>query len=249
MHSMVRRSSRVAKTAAAAAAPPNVENPQSKPRKAKAAAEARVAKASHSPTKKRKSTQQPPHSKQPVRKAIKPEPKSGVECDEGGDGTETTLTADTLATAVVHLKKHGGSILLDTIARSGGYLAVSPSFSVTKRRPADASSDCIVPRAPMHPSALLCSGPPSKLLEPPASPSAFAQLAKMIVYQQLAGKAAATIHGRVVAACGTGGVTPGKIASLKAPLLRAAGLSERKVSYVKDLAAHFLDGRLNDALL
>ena len=33
------------------------------------------------------------------------------------------------------------------------------------------------------------------------------------------------------------------------PILRAAGLSERKVSYVKDLAAHFLDGRLNDALL
>lgn len=237
MHSMVRRSSRVAKTAVATA-PLNVEKPQSTPRKKKAE-EARVAKASHSPTKKRKSTQQPPHSKQPVRKAIKPEPKSGVECDEGGDGTETTLTADTLATAVVHLKKHGGSILLDTIASSGRYLAIFPSFSVTKRQPADTSSDCIP----------VCSGPPSKLLEPPASPSAFAQLAKMIVYQQLAGKAAATIHGRVVAACGTGGVTPGKISSLKAPLLRAAGLSERKVSYVKDLAAHFLDGRLNDALL
>lgn len=36
---------------------------------------------------------------------------------------------------------------------------------------------------------------------------------------------------------------------IQGPILRAAGLSERKVSYVKDLAAHFLDGRLNDALL
>ena len=45
--------------------------------------------------------------------------------------------------------------------------------------------------------------------------SAFSQLAKMIVYQQLAGKAAATIHGRVVTACGKSGVTPEKIDSLK----------------------------------
>ena len=78
--------------------------------------------------------------------------------------------------------------------------------------------------------------------------SNFATLAKAIVFQQLATGAAATIYGRVLAACG-GGDTLSPAAALVASTdsLRAAGLSERKVSYIRDLAEHFADGRLSDA--
>jgi DNA-3-methyladenine glycosylase II len=33
------------------------------------------------------------------------------------------------------------------------------------------------------------------------------------------------------------------------PVLRGCGLSERKASYLQELAAHFQDGRLTDELL
>ncbi|PSC71100.1 putative DNA-3-methyladenine glycosylase 2 [Micractinium conductrix] len=89
-------------------------------------------------------------------------------------------------------------------------------------------------------------GPPERLLAKQGSN--FATLAKAIVFQQLATGAAATIYGRVLAACG-GGDTLSPAAALVASTdsLRAAGLSERKVSYIRDLAEHFADGRLSDA--
>lgn len=83
-----------------------------------------------------------------------------------------------------------------------------------------------------------------------SQPTPFAALLKTIVYQQLAGKAAATIHGRVIAAV-KADPTPTPAAVLATPYadLRAAGLSDRKASYILDLAAHFSDGRLTPELL
>jgi DNA-3-methyladenine glycosylase II len=69
----------------------------------------------------------------------------------------------------------------------------------------------------------------------------FAALVRSVVYQQLAGAAAAAIHGRLVAALG-GDVTPEEVLALPVEGLRAAGLSGNKAASLRDLAAKALDG-------
>ncbi len=73
----------------------------------------------------------------------------------------------------------------------------------------------------------------------------FQSLARAIVGQQISVKAAASVWARVQAACGT--VAPERVCRMRASTLRKAGLSERKVSYVKDLAARFRSGELDPA--
>jgi len=63
----------------------------------------------------------------------------------------------------------------------------------------------------------------------------FAALARIICYQQLAGRAARVIHGRFVDAVG-GVVTPATVAATPTAALRAAGLSAAKAAAVADLA-------------
>jgi DNA-3-methyladenine glycosylase II len=69
----------------------------------------------------------------------------------------------------------------------------------------------------------------------------FGTLVRAIVYQQLAGAAAAAIHGRLIAAL-DGMVTPDRLLALSDGELRAAGLSARKAQSLQDLAAKVLDG-------
>jgi DNA-3-methyladenine glycosylase II len=69
----------------------------------------------------------------------------------------------------------------------------------------------------------------------------FAALVRSVTYQQLAGPAAAAIHGRLVAALG-GQVTPEGVLALSSPALRKAGMSGNKAASVRDLAAKVLDG-------
>jgi DNA-3-methyladenine glycosylase II len=69
----------------------------------------------------------------------------------------------------------------------------------------------------------------------------FAALAESILYQQLAGAAAAAIHRRFVALC-DGDPTPAKVLGLHPRTLRAAGLSGSKVASIRDLAAKVADG-------
>jgi len=78
-------------------------------------------------------------------------------------------------------------------------------------------------------------------LEPPAL-SPFAYLLAAITRQQLSGKAAATIHGRVLALYPRDRVTPERLADTPVETLRAAGLSGAKTRAVHDLAARALDG-------
>jgi DNA-3-methyladenine glycosylase II len=75
-------------------------------------------------------------------------------------------------------------------------------------------------------------------------PPTFETLARSIVYQQLSGKAAATIYGRLSAAAGPAGVTPSTVARLSAEELRAAGLSAAKAAALHDLANHARRRRL-----
>ncbi len=73
----------------------------------------------------------------------------------------------------------------------------------------------------------------------------FDALIRSIVYQQLSGKAAATIHGRVVRLIGEGGSPVAQtILSTTHEALRAVGLSNQKASYVRNLAQHVIDGSL-----
>ena len=71
----------------------------------------------------------------------------------------------------------------------------------------------------------------------------FDRLAANIVYQQLAGKAAASIHGRVVEALG-GEVTAEGILATPVPVLRACGLSGSKTASLVDLADKVASGEV-----
>ena len=78
----------------------------------------------------------------------------------------------------------------------------------------------------------------------------FFSLVRAIMNQQLSGKAAATILGRVAAlAGGPDGLTPSRLLALDPVALRAAGVSRPKISYLRDLAERVQDGRLDLAAL
>jgi DNA-3-methyladenine glycosylase II len=85
-----------------------------------------------------------------------------------------------------------------------------------------------------------CRLPDSRGHEP------FAGLVRVILSQQLSGKAADTIFGRVVAL--TGGLdamTPTALRAVEVTALRGAGVSGPKARYLHDLADRALDGRLD----
>ena len=74
-----------------------------------------------------------------------------------------------------------------------------------------------------------------------SSPSPFESLLESILYQQLNGKAAATIHGRVREIY-SGDPAPKALIDTPDERLRAAGVSGNKAKALKDLAAKTLDG-------
>lgn len=73
---------------------------------------------------------------------------------------------------------------------------------------------------------------------------AFGALLRAIVGQQLSTKAARTIHLRVLELFDGAEPTPEQLLEIDEEGLRGAGLSGRKASYVRDLAAHVLSGEL-----
>jgi|SRR5438105_1396069 len=81
---------------------------------------------------------------------------------------------------------------------------------------------------------------PVALREPLAD--AFNALVRAIVFQQLAGRAAAAIHGRVVALFDGSLPSPETLLALSAEQLRSAGLSASKQAALTDLASRFGDG-------
>jgi DNA-3-methyladenine glycosylase II len=77
----------------------------------------------------------------------------------------------------------------------------------------------------------------------PTTWSPFQALFRSIVYQQLSGKAAATILSRVIGLFpGRDFPTPEDVLAAKDEQLRGAGLSRNKLLAVRDLAARALDG-------
>ncbi|GDY12800.1 DNA-3-methyladenine glycosylase 1 [Planctomycetota bacterium] len=82
-------------------------------------------------------------------------------------------------------------------------------------------------------------------LRPDRTGSPFEALATAVIHQQLHGKAARTILGRVIAL--GGGRTfpkPGSIPGISDAAFRQAGLSAAKTAAIRDLAAKALDGTL-----
>jgi DNA-3-methyladenine glycosylase II len=74
---------------------------------------------------------------------------------------------------------------------------------------------------------------------------AYGALVRTIVGQQLSTKAARTIYTRLAALFGDRPPTPEEILAADEEELRAAGLSRPKVSYLRDLARHVIDGELD----
>jgi DNA-3-methyladenine glycosylase II len=75
----------------------------------------------------------------------------------------------------------------------------------------------------------------------PPQETHFAALCRSIVFQQLAGKAAAAIYGRFVRAVGAE-LTADAVLATPQPDLRAAGLSAAKTTSLLDLSAKVVDG-------
>jgi DNA-3-methyladenine glycosylase II len=68
----------------------------------------------------------------------------------------------------------------------------------------------------------------------------FAAVVRHIAGQQISMKAQQTVWGRLVSSLGE--VTPATVTQAQIPTLRAAGLSGRKVEYIRDFAQRVLDG-------
>ncbi|MDX1530902.1 MAG: DNA-3-methyladenine glycosylase [Rhodothermales bacterium] len=83
-------------------------------------------------------------------------------------------------------------------------------------------------------------GPCGLEVRPVADP--FEALLRSIVYQQLAGKAAATIYGRLRALFPAERPEPEALLTLPDDALRGAGLSRNKLAAAQDLARKSLDG-------
>src|SRR5947209_1215543 len=77
-----------------------------------------------------------------------------------------------------------------------------------------------------------------------ASGDPFHALLRAITFQQLAGRAASAIHGRVVALFDDGIPSPQAMLAISQERLRATGLSTAKRAAVLDLAAKFADGTI-----
>lgn len=104
------------------------------------------------------------------------------------------------------------------------------------------ASEALAARDPVIARLLDAVGPCSVGTGRPAR-SHFAELARMVCYQQLAGAAARTIHGRFEALF-TGPPTPEAVLALPDATLRGAGLSGAKAASIRDLAARVDSGAL-----
>ena len=72
----------------------------------------------------------------------------------------------------------------------------------------------------------------------------FDALVRAIVYQQLSGKAAGTIHGRFEGLYGGRAPTPAEVLATDDERLRSVGLSRQKIASIKDLSAKIVSGEV-----
>jgi 3-methyladenine DNA glycosylase/8-oxoguanine DNA glycosylase len=111
-------------------------------------------------------------------------------------------------------------------------------------RPTHAEASAALARIDPTMSGLVRRHGPMHLPRPVKADRRFEQLAESIAYQQLAGRAAATIWGRFRALYGPGPLDPEDVLATPLESLRAAGLSGSKSAALVDLARHVANGTL-----
>jgi DNA-3-methyladenine glycosylase II len=111
---------------------------------------------------------------------------------------------------------------------------VRPAYWQRARRALIASDPTLARIIAAHPRVALMS-----------RGDAFTTLARSIVGQQISVKAAEAVWRRFSSTCGE--LSPANVLRRRARTLRACGLSDRKVEYIRDLAAHFVSGRVDPA--
>ena len=116
-------------------------------------------------------------------------------------------------------------------------MATAPEARPDRRVSHAAAARILATRDPVIARLIADAGPPR--FRPPQE-SHFAALVRAIVYQQLAGAAAAAIHGRLMTAL-NGDVRPEALIALSDESLRAVGLSANKAASLRDLATKMLD--------
>jgi DNA-3-methyladenine glycosylase II len=109
-------------------------------------------------------------------------------------------------------------------------LPYDPAVALDHLRAADPKLGALIERAGEFKLKLGATGTP------------FTSLLESILYQQLHGKAAATIHKRVLLLFGESDPEPQTLLDTPEEMLRAAGVSGNKIKALKDLAARTLDG-------
>jgi len=115
---------------------------------------------------------------------------------------------------------------------TGVGLAFDPQVAVTHLRASDAALARLIEAV----------GP--FRLQPKTTASLFVALAEAIVYQQLTGKAAATIFARLCALFPHANLTPERVLGAADDTLRTAGLSHPKILALRDLARRAADSEL-----
>jgi DNA-3-methyladenine glycosylase II len=113
-----------------------------------------------------------------------------------------------------------------------------PHPQPTHRVSHTAAARVLATRDPVMARLIADAGPP-RFRRP--QESHFAALVRAIVYQQLAGAAAAAIHRRLLTALNND-VEPESLIALSDESLRAAGLSANKAASLRDLATKVLEG-------
>lgn len=133
---------------------------------------------------------------------------------------------------------HGGAqTKVDLLALEG--VTLPGSALGLEFEPAEAAE--ALARADRRLGALIrAAGPIRLLVDPLGDP--FERLVKSIAYQQLTGRAAATILGRLKERTGGRMPTPAELLAAPDEELRAAGLSRPKIAALRDLARKALDG-------
>jgi DNA-3-methyladenine glycosylase II len=119
-------------------------------------------------------------------------------------------------------------------APRSGARSAPRAHKVTPREAARQLAD----RDPVLARLVADAGPPSF---PVPTETHFGTLVRAITFQQLAGPAARSIHGRLIAAL-DGVIEPERLLTLPDEALRGAGLSGAKAASLRDLSAKVLDG-------
>jgi methylated-DNA-[protein]-cysteine S-methyltransferase len=133
---------------------------------------------------------------------------------------------------------------LATLAKTGAQQSLFRAKADAPRLPfdADAALDHLAKVDPVLGKHIARVGPLGLTLK--ETEGTFAALAEAIVYQQLSGKAAATIFGRVRALFPRGRLDPSAVLATRDDALRGAGLSANKLASLRDLAERAAQGEI-----